>query len=168
VNDPAHVLSNEEFELISTPEAYAVLSLLDLDTFVYDVSWIASYLNLQKSDVETIIANLIKLELAEVSDGTLVSTKRRITSTDEIKSESIFNHHSKCLHQAMKIGESLPVESRYFSTITLPTNLELLDEAKVIIREFEEKLVALLGESYQKTDLVRFSIQLYPLTEIPK
>ncbi|MNL64824.1 hypothetical protein D3C87_1890770 [compost metagenome] len=52
---------------------------------------------------------------------------------------------------------------RDFSSTTLAIDLDKLTEAKTIIREFRQKMSALLRDG-NKTDVYQLAIQFYPLT----
>ena len=159
-------LSQEEFKRVSTPNAFAILTLLELDQFKYDTQWISNILNIEESLVIKVIQDLKEVDLVHEIDGSLYKTKNRVSSSDEIKSEEVFNFHKSTLIDAIEIGKKLNVEKRYFSTLTLPTNLDVLPKAKKIIKEFEDKIEALLDETQNRKDLVRLSLQFYPLTEV--
>lgn len=73
--------------------------------------------------------------------------------------------------ETLEIGknklEEIEVELRDFSSATVAIDLEKLPEAKTIIREFRQKMSALLRDG-EKTDVYQLAIQFYPLTENAK
>ena len=61
-----------------------------------------------------------------------------------------------------------PVEHRDFSSLTFPLDPKKLDQAKTLIRRFEDDLFALLDEESTPTEVYRLAIQLFPLTKMIK
>lgn len=162
--EPKHQVAELEFAKISDIKTYTLLSMLEIEGFKYDKSWMAKKLKLDVKTLDKKITDLLEIGLVQEVNGTLVRTKKRTTTTDEVASKYIAKHHLDSLELAkQKYSELLPHE-RYFSTVTIPCDPESLAQVKKLIMEFEDKIGAFLRPK-KKKDVFKLSIQFYQATE---
>ena len=60
--------------------------------------------------------------------------------------------------------ESVDVEEREFTTVTMASSPKKIKKAKLLIREFKRKLMEYMEEG-EKTEVYTLAIQLFPLTQ---
>jgi uncharacterized protein (TIGR02147 family) len=162
-----HQVTDQEFAKISDIQTYTLLSLIGTEGFKYDKNWIAKKLNLAPKKVEKTLETLIDVGLIRISNGTLVRTKKRTTTTDELACKYITKHHLASLDLAKKKCLELLPHERYFSTITIPSDPESIGQVKKLIMEFEDKIEAYL-RTKKKKEVFKLSIQFYQATENQK
>jgi DNA-binding FadR family transcriptional regulator len=84
--------------------------------------WLALLLNLEIKVVKEALKRLKNLGLLDIKDGKLVRTAKALTTTNDIPSMAIKNHHLGNLRLAEKALFNEAVERRVFGSITMPTN----------------------------------------------
>lgn len=163
-SEARHQVTEKEFANISDIHTYTLLSMLEMEDFKYDIAWIAKKLKLDASSVKQKIKSLAEVGLIKEEEGTLIRTKKRTTTTDEIVSKYIIKHHVDSLELAKNKVLELEPSERYFSTLTIPCDPEALHHIKKLIMEFEEKIEAYV-RPLAKRDVFKLSIQFYQATE---
>ncbi len=87
-----------------------------------------------------------------------------VRTTEDIKSQALKDSHKETMRMGIDKLDQIEVELRDFSSSTIAIDLNKLPEAKAIIREFRQKMAALLSGG-EKTDVFQLAIQFYPLTQ---
>jgi uncharacterized protein (TIGR02147 family) len=143
---------------------FAILSLLKTDDFKSDPQWIATRLGISPNQVSTALERLLSLEMIQRSEhGEYSRTNGHFRTSDDVADVSIRKFHSQTLELAKESLHRDPIECRDFSAVTMAIDLNQLDRAKTIIRQCQDELMSLL-ETGQRTEVYRFSCQLFPLT----
>lgn len=146
-------------------EYFAVLSLFKLDGFQESASWIAKRLGINSERARQVVIDLKKLGLLKRNEqNQLERTHARVSSTIDIPSKSIRQSHLEMLDIAKEKLENVPLEQRFFASETMAIDMEKLDEAKQLVRDFKISLARLL-ESGNKTEVYQLAVQLFPLTQ---
>jgi len=159
-------LSSTQFQVISDPIHYSILSLLKTKNFASDIDWIANRLDQSSSKVSSAIKNLRDLDLIKVSEsGEIKRSVGKLNTTDDILNLSIQNSHLKDMEVAKEKLLSTDVKLRDFTSFTLPVDVDLLDKAKEIIRKAQDD-IALLMESGDTTEVYKTCTYLYPITKL--
>lgn len=165
--DKRFMLDDSYFKVIAEWEHYAVLDLYDLEDFRPTTEYIERKLNLTESRTLQVLSNL------EVC-GLLVKTKSGykkahpdIRTTEDSRGEALNQAHLEELELAKIKLKEIEKEFRDFSSSTYAIDPEKMDEAKTIIREFRQKMGALL-KSGEKKEVYMLAIQFYPLTDLGK
>lgn len=159
------VLKEDEFQLIADWCHYAIMSLIKVEKRNHSAEWLAKRLALPVSQVTEAIDRLKRLGLIrQMKSGLLTRVERRLNTSDGIASLSIRLYHRLMLEEAAKKLESVPTDRRDFSSFTMAVNSRKLPSAIKLIREFQEKLAALLQDE-RVDEVYVFNSQLIPLTE---
>jgi uncharacterized protein (TIGR02147 family) len=168
VSDQKQTLLDEtHFKIISEWEYFAFLSLLDTDSFQSDTTWIARRLGISSLQAEQIIADLASANLISVSKSAIAKRFESLKTSEDVRSQGIQKSHHDTSAKAMKSLDELDPELRDFSSITMGFDLERMDEAKNLIREFRKRFGELM-ESGQKNEVFRLSIQFFPMTVVAR
>ena len=157
------ILSEDEFKLISSWEHFAILSLGKIRDNEATPAWIAAALALDLVTAENAFRRLTRLGLIKIKDGHFRQTTKPLVTTTEIPSAAIREHHRQNLLLAAQKIESVPVEEREFTAITMAVNPRRMEKAKKMIREFKQKVCDEL-ETTNCTEVYTLSIQLFPVT----
>ena len=166
--DQRYILDESYHKVIAEWEHYAVLELFNLENFDAKPKEISDQLGITLNRSEVVLKNLITSGLLKEDDrGKLVKTHEDIKTTEDVSSKALKESHLETLEMGKNKLEEIEVELRDFSSATVAIDLDKLPEAKTIIREFRQKMSALLRDG-EKTDVYQLAIQFYPLTENAK
>ncbi len=163
--DDRFMLDESYFKAIAEWEHFAVLELYELQDFLPTVDGVARKLKITSMRAEVVINNLLTCGLLNTNaQGELKRTHASVRTTEDVKSLALMESHKETLAMGMNKLEEIEVELRDFSSTTVAIDLYKLPEAKTIIREFRQKMEALLRDG-DKTDLYQLAIQFFPLTD---
>ena len=137
--DTRFMLDESHAKVIAEWEHYAVITLFDIDGFKASADVISERLGITKNHTS-------------------------LRTTEDISSQALKDSHIETLEMGKNKLEDIAVELRDFSAMTIAMDLERMPEVKTIIREFRQKMSALLRDG-KKTDVCQLSIQFYPLTK---
>lgn len=166
--DRRFLLDESYGKVIAEWEHYAVLDLFDLTGFEVNLESICKKLKISKTRAKEVINNLLQAGLLSVNQfGEYGKAHPDIKTTEDITNQALQKSHLETLDIGKQKLKDIEVELRDFSATTVALDLEKLPEAKTIIREFRQKMSALLRDG-NKTDIYQLAIQFYPLSEIEK
>ena len=155
-------LGIDEFRVISDWYHAAILELTYSKHFKPDPHWIARTLGISAVEAKLAIERLLKLELLEEKNGTLVKTNFFLDTVDKTKT-SVF--HKKRIKQVLEKSayslENDPIDERNHSGITLCIAPEKLSEAKERIQAFLWDLTRTLTSGEQER-LYELHVSLFP------
>jgi hypothetical protein len=161
------ILSEEELQLISSWEHYAILNLMKTSDFKSDPAWVADRLGLEVNAVKKHFQLLLQLGLIEVRRGRWVRLYESINTTQEIPSKALVRAHKQDLLKAIRVLQRTPPSVRSFTSTTMPISIDKLDQAKKLISKFHRQLCALL-ERGDKGEVYNLNVQLFPLTVLKR
>lgn len=163
----ALVLEADQFRLLAEWEHLAILSLLRTKNFRSSPAWMARRLGISPSRVTLALRRMVKLGLVRrAAGGKFVRSAERIRTSDNVRDLAIQKFHDENLTLARGSLHRDGINDRDFTAVTFAVDPERLEQAKVLIRKFQDDLTALL-EGGDKTEVYRFSTQLFPLTIPP-
>ena len=158
------LLVEDEFAVIKDWYYLAILNLAKLPDNQCNAGWIAERLGLSLELASESLEKLIDLGLIKNVEDRLVRTLMPITTSVDIPSTSIREHHKQSMEKAISALEEVPVELRDFTTVTYALNSDKLPEVKKLIHSFHRKLGKILSLK-DATDVYRLNIQFFPLTK---
>ncbi len=110
---------------------------------------------------------LLKLRLlVKKSDGTYEQTNRAISSGSSITALAIRNFNRQMVRLAEKALESVPVEKRHVSGITMGISEEGYHVLISEIEAFKERIVNIVNADTKSEKVYQFNVQLFPVTKI--
>lgn len=166
--DQRFMLDENYYKVIGEWEHYAVLELFELAHFNFDPKTVAKKLGLTLSRSEVVITNLLDSGLLIKNiDGEFDRAHAHLSTTEDIASKALKKSHKETLNLGIQKLENTEVALRDYSSTTVAMDMDKLPEAKTIIREFRQKMAALLRDGH-KTEVYQLAIQFFPLTEIQK
>ncbi len=153
-------------KIISEWEYFAFLSLMDTKNFKNDPSWISRRLAIGRDRVTQVIENLALVGLISQDDqGNLTKPRKNLTTTHGVASQVIRQSHKEGLVKALDKIETVPLEQRSYSSMTLAFNPENIEKARELIREFRRKFSELFDQGAE-TEVYHLAVQFFPLTEL--
>lgn len=158
------MLDESHFNVIAEWEHYAVLEMFDLENPEISVAEIVRRFGLSEMRADVVLNNLITAGLIRHENGKLVRAHTTVRTTEDVKSIALQKSHLETLEMGKTKLEEIEVSLRDFSSMTIAVDPEKLTEAKTVIREFRQKMAALLRDG-NKQDVYQLAIQFYPLTQ---
>lgn len=158
-------LTKDQFATLSEWYHFAILSLMNTKNSKTDVSWMAQRLSVPAPKIADAIARMVRLGLlAYDSSGKLIQTRKALRTTDDIMDMSIRRSHHGDLDLVRNSIDHRLTEERDLSSITLPVDMNRLQEAKQLIREFQDKMLDLVWNE-ESSEVYKMSIYLYPVSK---
>lgn len=151
-------------DIIAEWEHSAILSLLDLDSPQHNPEWMAKRLQLSLSRVRTVLRNLERAGFIRKVGKGYQKLSANSTTSDDIPSTALKEAHRQELELARQKLETVDVQDRFYSSMTVAVNPENLPRAKELARRFMMELGDLL-ERGQRKDVYQICLQMFPLTE---
>lgn len=160
------VLNDElHFKIIAEWEHYAILTLVETHGFKPEKTWIAKRLKISEATAQAALNRLQESGLVSIDKaGRLKLHQVNVTTTEDLTSTALRQSHKEALTLGADKLDSVAVELRDFSSMTMAVCPEKLPEAKKLIRSFQKQLCALLEEG-KRTEVYQLCVQLYPLTD---
>ena len=166
-NDERFMLDESHYKVIAEWEHFAVLELFDTKNFNANENEIAKKLGITESRAKIVLNHLIVSGLVKQdADGNLTPTHGKVRTTEDIQNQAIHQGHKEALELGLKKLEEIAVDLRDYSELVFALDMNRISEAKTIIREFRQKMSALLRDG-EKKDVYQLAIQFYPLTRTP-
>ena len=168
-NDTRYLVDESNYKVISEWEHFVVTDLFDIPDFERTAEDISFRLNIPITRAEVVVENLLLSGLLiKDEEGKLEAVHVSIKTTEDIKSQALKASHTETLNMGLKKLEEIAVELRDFSSMAAAIDLDQIMEAKLIIREFRQKMAILLKDGKNKTDVYQLAIQFYPVPNILK
>lgn len=157
-------LDQSHYELLSKPYHFSLLSLVELEDFQNDPSWIAKRLHLNPLQVRQGLECLRRHGLIrDHRDKLQLGAPHGVKSSDNVTNPALRVAHQSILDETAATYRDLPLELRDVTSLTLAIDPRKLEEAKLHIRRFRKQMEKLL-EKGRKTEVYRLNIQLLPLS----
>ena len=159
----AHEVGLDEFRIISDWYHLAILELSSSKHFKPEHKWIAKVLNISEIEAKLAVDRLLKLELLEEKNGTLVKTNQKLDTKDKSKSSMFHRKRQKqILEKSIQSLENDPIEVRNHSGLTFCINPAKLDEAKARVQKFMWEMAEFLMEGNLER-VYELNVSLFPL-----
>jgi uncharacterized protein (TIGR02147 family) len=159
----AEEVKADVFELIANWHYFAIRNLIRTTSFSSDAKHIAKRLGLSVVEVRTAIDRLKRLGLMDERNGELVLVQERIKTTTDVPSSALRQLHRQHLEKAIESMESVSVDKRDVTGVTMAIDINKLGEAKKKIQTFRRSMEVFL-EDGEQTEVYHLGIQLFPLS----
>ena len=161
---PRTILEDDELSFLEDWYYLAILNLAKLKVAKYDVSWISKRLALDEILVQEALINLKSKGHIENIDGRLVRVSQSISTSLDVPSSSIVEHHRQSIEKSLEALEEIPVELRDFTAVTYAIDPDQIKEIKEMILNFHRKIGKQI-ETKEATEVYRLNINFFPLTK---
>ena len=157
----------DTLELMTDWRHFAVLSLLETKGAKAGEAWIAKRLSLPVPQVQLILERLGRLSyLRRANDSWALAVGSTRTPTD-VPSTALRKLHAEVLAHAISSLDSVAVDERDVTSMTLAIDSSRIPMAKELIRSFRRTLAEFL-EGGERDEVFHFNIQLVPVTKPSK
>ena len=159
-------LSQDEFRLISDWTCFAILSLLETDSSLENMtSRFACRLNLKPARVRADLSRLVRLGIVRAEGGRMVRIVESLTTTHDVPNEALRECHSQYLELARRSMFEQPSAERDITGITMMVDPKKISKAKEKLKKFRRELCAFLERGH-RSRVYRLNLQLFALSDI--
>jgi transcriptional regulator with XRE-family HTH domain len=163
--DHERTLAEDEFRLIADWYHFAIHSLARTKNAIGDHRWVACRLGLDPVIAREALQRLQRLKIVDIRGGKLVSLVKDIATTTDIPSTFIRSHHRQNLALAENKLQTVAVEDRSHSSITVAFDRSKMKTAKKMIEEFKRTLASEV-ETKNSSEVYTLAIQLFPVSNL--
>lgn len=157
-------LTNEQFQSVCEWYHLAILELMELKDFHFELRWISQRLDISEHVVSAAIERLKKVGLLIVDKNGQWNPARSFTTVaSAVPSESIRRFHKQVLEKSESALYFQELEERDFSSLILALDAEHIGEAKKMIQKFRNEFNLRFGQGVTKNQVYCLSVQLFRL-----
>jgi uncharacterized protein (TIGR02147 family) len=156
------ILSDEELEMISNWEHFAVLALIETKKFENTKRYISETLDIPIATVILVLDRLEKLKFIKIENNEIRILQQSIATTHDVPSSALRKANKQYIEKAIYSLENHSTSDRDMTGTTFAIQKSKLPEAKKLIQNFRESMSEFL-ESGEKEDVYRLNIQLFPI-----
>jgi uncharacterized protein (TIGR02147 family) len=159
-------VSTKDFYLISDWYCYPLLTMIQNPlTTKFSVEFASEKLGITQNDVRSALRKFIALKLVEQKNGVYIATGQRVEMSDEQVNPILQDYHRKMLQKTLsQIGVGEP-QHKFTGTESLALNTQALEEAKEILNDAFDQIIALSERTTQRDQIYHLSMMLFPLTK---
>lgn len=155
-------LRDDQFHLISEWPHFAILNLVKSDDCQHKVSWFAQQLNLPLKVTHEVVERLMRLQMLKIEKKKYVRTNTNLATSDDIINLSIQKSNIEDLEMIRDHLDSLTVQERDLTSMTLLVDAKKMPEIKKWIRKSQDQF-ALKFETTKSAVPFRLTVALFPL-----
>ncbi len=159
------VIALDSFKLLSDWYHFAILELTSAQDFTFEYPWIAHQLGISVTEARQAVERLLRLELVQEKNGTLVKTQNFVTNGDDVLTSSAHKKLQKhILQKALDAIDTVSGDEKDISSMTMTIDESKIPQAKKLITKFRRDLCKYL-ENGNQTRVYNLGIQLYPISK---
>lgn len=161
---PEIELDEEEFNFISDPIHFSFLAIMNSKYFNNKFEWIAHILQITVSEAYLIASRLEKIGLVKKDQFGILQRCASKTTTSEAKpSRAIIKAHKKDLEKAIVCLDSVPINERDYSSLTILFDPDKIEEARLILRKAQDDIEA-LSDKDKFRRVYKVATYFYPIS----
>lgn len=158
-------LTSDQFHIIGDWYHFGILSLMGLPDFRSETEWIAARLNITKKEAAAAMTRLLRLGLVRRQGRKWVKSKNGLVrTTDDVTDLSLKRAHRQYLEKATCALDEFATNERDFSGVMVAMDPKKLQQAKIMIREFQDRFLAEM-EVNPGSEVFQLYMQFFPLTK---
>jgi uncharacterized protein (TIGR02147 family) len=163
---PAHDVSADLFKLISEWYHAAILELTYLPGLKVTPDLVARCLNITKSEAETAIERLLRLELLEKdAKGDLRKNHNYVAAESSVPVGAFREFHGQLLGKAVTALQAYTPAERMSATDVVAIDSKHLAKVDRLSREFSAAVMKLAEKSKVKDSVYALSVHFFPLAK---
>ncbi len=166
ITETVQKIGADTFNVISDWYHFALLDLMETVEFVPDMDWIAKRLEITKDEASRAVERLVSIGLLEMGAKGWIKTRQFPSVFSDIPSEPIRKYHRALLQKAEISLTTHPMETRDFSSMSIPIDPSDLDEIAEDIRVFRRSLDNKYKLRARKNAVYALCIQFFSLTDL--
>jgi transcriptional regulator with XRE-family HTH domain len=158
------LLDIDRFETIASPLHLNALNVLRTEGARGTAEWVAKRLGVEPAEVSATFERLERAGLVTREGKRFVPTREPLRTPEQFPSHAVRAFHRNTLGEAAEKLESIPMELRDFSAITIPGDPAKLAQVRELVAKFRDQVSFLLG-SEPGQEVFKLSVQFYPVTK---
>lgn len=162
-------LTLDTFAIISDWYHYAILELTKVKDFQPDKAWISKALGITRSEANIAIERLVRVGLldTDLPQWKDLSENGNVTNIDpQLTSAGSKQLQRQILEKSIEALQTLPLEKRNHTSITVAINPKDIPLAKEKIKTFRRELAEFFEGNPDLQEVYHLSLSLYPVTNI--
>jgi uncharacterized protein (TIGR02147 family) len=164
-------VNRASYEFYSTWYHSAIRSIIDMYPFKGDWKWLSRMVTppITAKQAELSVRLLERLEMIKRnSDGIWKVTAKNITTGNEVRLLGVRNFHLACTNLAAKAIESLPVEQRNISGLTMGISRMMYDKICDEIEQFQNRITEMVSVDTEADGVYQLNFHLFPMSRIDR
>ena len=159
-------INEDEFKAISSVWCFVLRSLARLKVLTDDMPTLSKMLlfKVPMRKLNQSFNALLNSDLLEKNGDGYACPSMNINTTDDIASVALKEFHSEALDLAKDALYKVEPKEREISGLTLVFDIERIDEAKAMIRDFQDQFAATFEKTQKGTHFYQMQTQFFPLT----
>lgn len=157
-------LNQQEFELVSQWEHFAILNLMDCEGFQWDAKWLAQRLRIQEQVAKMAMERLIQIGCVTLNEKGASANQDYVMSEKANSYVAIRQYHTQMLEKAIQSLQLHGPQEREVSGVSMACHWDDLQKMKMDIREFQERMIQ---KYYRKNgdDVFHLEVAFFPISE---
>lgn len=155
-------IRDDQFHLISEWQHYGILNLVKSENCQHKPAWFAQQLNLPVKNIQDSLDRLLRLEMLKLENRKYIRTTPHVQTSDDVLNLSIQKSNLEDLEMIKDHMNSLTVDERDLTSITMLLDAELMPEMKKWIRKVQDQFADKF-ETTQSSQVFRLTMALFPL-----
>lgn len=162
-------VSDDIFSMMSDWFHFAILELMKTKDFESDPAWIAQRLSIHKTEAQSAVERLERLDFIESKDGKFILKAQNNTwANNEMTSAARKNLQKQLAVKAREAIDDVPFEFRESGSLTIATPKNLIPEVKKKIQAFRREIDEFIEAQERPDEVYQLLVSFYPLTKITK
>lgn len=160
-------LELDVFQVVSQWQHFAILELFKVKDFQPTAKEIQKRLGIDLKLANESLKRLVEVGMIKKNPKTKtfeLASDSSSTILSQATSKAHRNQQQQILEGAIDALHNVPIEWRSQTSMTMAVDVDKIDEAKELIKEFRRNMGRLLSSGKELRDVYQLSISLYPLT----
>lgn len=160
-------ISMDAIHLVADWYHFAILELLDIESFRPDIGWVSRVLGVSRMGVKVAVDRLVRLDLLEISkSGAWKATSANTTTLGSAQTAPALRRNQRqLLERAIEALEACDPDRRDHSALTFSLAVQDLPLLKEKLRAFRREISTAVQKAGKKQDVYALSFSLFPLTK---
>ncbi len=159
-------LSLDLFHVIADWYHIPILEMVGLENFKFTPENIGKRLGISNLQTEVAIERLMRLELLEKDEsGKFQKVHNNYLFKSKKSNDALQRFHKQMLVKASESIDTQDPTERYFGTQTFSIDTSQIDEAKQILEEARQKIIALFEKGGKRNETYHLGLHLFRLTK---
>lgn len=158
-------IADDQFNLISEPQHFAVLELIKTSSFRPSIEWVAVRLGIAQGEASAAVERLERLGFIELCENEWKLLEPNNTwSNRDRTSTARRNHQRELLTQALEAVNGIEFDRRENGSLTVACSSALLPEIKKKMHNFRRELDEFIQSRGEPEDVYQLVMSFFPIS----
>lgn len=159
------IIDLEYFKVVENWYHFAILNLSECKNFIWNISYIAKRLRLNKFEIKMAIDRLIKVGLLNYDKAQVFVPAEFVETPNDIPSSAIRNYHKQILQKAAQSVDEQHPDEREFNGLGFAMDPKYIPAIKAEMREFVDQIFEKYNNGNNKKEVYQLHLSLFRLSE---